>query len=291
MTMHNKSVGTGLSMLGGIAAGAALMYLLDPEEGQARRENLSKSANDALSKAGTSLGALGTVAASSLHSATEGTGSAWSTLADKARELAQSIGEHASTATSTAAAAATAAGATGYAAARDTASDWANRASTSARNAYDSASHSARNAYDSAHHSARDAYDSAAGTASEYYDDARARAGYEEESSYAAPVAIGAGTAALLGAAAVYFLDKEKGADRRQQAVDLLNSVVVNTRSLAHRLADEVKGQVNQYSQGQGQGQPMDYATSDDYVDAGPEVGRTDVSGGSDVSASDRATM
>jgi gas vesicle protein len=243
MSYDNGSMGKGLAMLGGIAAGAALMYLFDPEEGNARRQHLTESANDALSKAGTSLGALGSAAAASLHHGSDSAGSTLSSLAEKARELAATIAERAQSATSGASSAAE----SGYGSARDTASSWVDRASASARGAYDRAASSAGN----------------------LYDDARRQTGLEEErSSYVAPVAIGAGTAALLGAAAVYFLDSEKGPARRQQAYDLANSVVVSTRDLAHQLADKVKGQPAQ----------MDYATSDDYIDESPEVGR-DVSG------------
>jgi hypothetical protein len=261
MTYGNHSTGKTLAMLGGIAAGAALMYLFDPEEGQARRQNLTEGANDALSKAGTSLGALGTAAASSLHGGVDATGSTLSSLAERARALAATIGEHAHAATSAAATGVAGAAERGYGAVRDTTGDWAQRTSTATRNSYDDAAGSTRAAYD---------------RAAKAYDDARAGLRYDvevedEKSSHTGSIVIGTGTAALLGAAAIYFLDSEKGADRRQQAVDLCNRVVINTRELAQDLAEKVKDRMGQ----SGPAAPMDYATSDDYMGTdAPEVGR-----------------
>src|SRR4051812_6258964 len=66
MTCRSNSL---MSLLGGAAAGAVAMYLLDPEQGRQRRENLTESAGGALSGAGESLGR------------------AWENLSDQAKAL------------------------------------------------------------------------------------------------------------------------------------------------------------------------------------------------------------
>src|SRR5439155_2074603 len=48
-------VATALSIAGGIGVGAALMYLLDPEEGQSRRSKLTHLASGAISSTGSAL--------------------------------------------------------------------------------------------------------------------------------------------------------------------------------------------------------------------------------------------
>src|SRR4051812_47304795 len=47
---------TAASLIGGLGVGAALMYLLDPEAGQRRREMLRETAADAIGTAGETLG-------------------------------------------------------------------------------------------------------------------------------------------------------------------------------------------------------------------------------------------
>src|SRR4051812_12308978 len=46
---------SGMSLLGGLAIGAGLMYLLDPEEGQDRRKTLGNLAGGAMSASGSAL--------------------------------------------------------------------------------------------------------------------------------------------------------------------------------------------------------------------------------------------
>ena len=53
MTGRSNSL---ISLLGGAAAGALAMYLLDPEQGRQRREHLAETAGEAVGTAGDSLG-------------------------------------------------------------------------------------------------------------------------------------------------------------------------------------------------------------------------------------------
>ncbi len=213
------------SLIGGAAIGAALMYLMDPEEGEARRKNLQGTVSDGMAKAGTSLGAASATAASTLHdataTATESAGSLWASLSNKASELAQSISKHAHHASS---------------ATVDSASDFAG----SARGAVSSFGQRAKSA-------AADAYDSA-----------KTRTGFEPEHvSYVAPLAISGTTATLVGLAAVYFLDKNRGAARRAQAYAVGCDVVNGTRDLARNVGSRIAGRERP---------PMEYAFSEDYV-------------------------
>src|SRR3954470_9177394 len=52
---HRKTENT-MALLGGALLGAAAMYLLDPEAGRRRREQLAESTGDALGRAGEAIG-------------------------------------------------------------------------------------------------------------------------------------------------------------------------------------------------------------------------------------------
>ena len=228
MSRNNSGIG-GLTLLGGAAVGAALMYLLDPENGEVRRRDAKVAANDVLSKAGTSLGVASASAADTIGSAgstvADSAGSIWSSLAHKASELASSLSGH------------------------------AQHATTAAGEAGASALDSARQAFSSFGRSA-------GSTASDAYDGARIKLGLkEEESSYAAPIAISAGTVAVLGLAAWYFMDPKNGKQRRERALGIANEVVQGTRDLARDAGARLGG--GSRSQ---QASPIEYATSDDYM-------------------------
>jgi hypothetical protein len=235
MTQHN-GLKSGLSMLSGAALGAVFMYLMDPEKGPERRQHAQDLAHDAMAKAGTRLGAtgasIGSAGASAAHavehaasSAGESASSLWSSLAAKTRDLANSIGEQAHRATSSAADT----GADAMHATRDTVSNLTGRARS---------------------------------VASDAYDRARTHMGHEQ-SSYAAPIAISASSAGLLGLAAWYFLDARRGQARRQRvynmACDLVDGTAEMARNVGARLTERSP-------------RPMDYATSDDYVGQVPPV-------------------
>ncbi len=223
MMRKNDLTGPGM-MLGGLAAGLAAMYLMDPERGPARRAALRETAEGALSSLGDSasgplqhLSGLGGVA-----------GSAVSHLSEHAKTVAGQIGQHFS--------------------------DHAGNASTAAHDFVDRASASAHDTYDRA----------------------RTRFGVQPDPStaakvaaVAAPAVMSAGTAALLGAAAIYFLDPDKGSKRRQATYDAVNGIVASARQQFDRLMGN--GEDAETSD------QTDFATSDDYVDDEiPEVGRTD---------------
>lgn len=234
---RNHGIGAGLTMLGGAAVGAALMYLMDPENGPARRHHAREVANDALAKAGTSLGAAGATAAHSLHEATNAAahsaGSLWSTLADKARDLASSLSSHAHHASNTAA-------------------------------------ETGSSAMDSAREAVANLTSHARSTASDAYDRARSRIGFHDEStSHAAPIAISVTTAGLLGLAAWYFLDSKHGKARRERVYNMANDVVQGTCDMARKAGASLSGRSGEPH--------MEYAFSEDYVDEMPAVAESDL--------------
>jgi len=72
-----RKLESGLSLVGGAALGAALMYLLDPDAGRRRREELTDSASNALSGTGEALS------------------STWETVAERARNVGGALAGHA----------------------------------------------------------------------------------------------------------------------------------------------------------------------------------------------------
>jgi hypothetical protein len=72
---------SGLTLLGGLAIGAGLMYLLDPEEGRGRRKYIRKATSGALHSAGDMLG-----------SAYESVADSASSLRGRAGDLSDSAG-------------------------------------------------------------------------------------------------------------------------------------------------------------------------------------------------------
>ncbi len=72
-----RPIEDGLSLLVGAGIGMGLMYLLDPEAGQSRRQRLSKATGDMLGQGGSMLG------------------NAWETISDTAAAAGHSIADHA----------------------------------------------------------------------------------------------------------------------------------------------------------------------------------------------------
>src|SRR6185436_18760595 len=77
-TMRHRKTEDTMFLLGGALLGAAAMYLLDPEAGRRRREQLAETTNDALGRAG------------------EAIGPAWDTLRDRAADYGSRFTEGAS---------------------------------------------------------------------------------------------------------------------------------------------------------------------------------------------------
>ena len=89
-------VGSGLALLGGAAVGAALMYLLDPEEGEHRRRNLAAHGSHAVHSAGSRVGGAWEELADYAHQVTEHVSDHATHVAEKARELGSSASDAAS---------------------------------------------------------------------------------------------------------------------------------------------------------------------------------------------------
>src|SRR4051812_23981262 len=73
---HRKTENT-MALLGGALLGAAAMYLLDPEAGRRRREQLAETTGDAFRNAGDAIGP------------------AWEHLSEQARDFGGRLTEHA----------------------------------------------------------------------------------------------------------------------------------------------------------------------------------------------------
>ncbi|HLL88333.1 MAG TPA: hypothetical protein VK324_03425, partial [Tepidisphaeraceae bacterium] len=88
---------TALSLVGGAAVGAGLMYLFDPEQGRDRRESFGETLSDAASSAASGVGgaskAVGVGTAAAATGVASGASSVWDTIASRARDLADSISE------------------------------------------------------------------------------------------------------------------------------------------------------------------------------------------------------
>lgn len=93
-----------MSLLGGAALGAVAMYLMDPESGRRRRENLGETAGDAIGRTGDALGtawervsegALAAGSAVAASNAYKGTRHALGGAYDSSREAVEGAGERA----------------------------------------------------------------------------------------------------------------------------------------------------------------------------------------------------
>ena len=241
---HRKTENT-MALLGGALLGAAAMYLLDPEAGRRRREQLAETTGDALRNAGDAIGP------------------AWEQLSEHARDLGGRLTEHAASLGSAAADRASRFGSdaadriSGSAAdARDSTSDflggWGDALGSFGRRWRKKARGYGRDAAGTARgyaDSARDYGDSAWGSARDYADRAMGRArgmlpwGHEE--SHAGAYTAAGLTAAALGAGAIYFFDSTNGRQRRKLAADQATRIVNETGRCMRRTGQYVNDLMN----------------------------------------------
>jgi len=207
-----------LSLLGGAAAGAAAMYLLDPEAGSRRREVLTDVTSDALRSGGTHLG------------------SAWEKLSEHARD----IGQHLSATAATAGA--------GMASHLGDAADGARSAASSGTSYVEDLGKSLLQRAKDLTERLTEGASSAGSSVSDYSHDAadsvRAMFGRERE-SHATAYVVGALATAALGAGAMYFLDPERGRSRRAWAGQKANRVLNETSRTFHQAGKQCRHLMN----------------------------------------------
>jgi gas vesicle protein len=193
-----------IALLGGAGIGAALMYLLDPDQGRSRRSEISSRAGEAFSSTGEALDA-------TMHSAGDTAKSFAHRISDYAHDVAGSIGD---------------------------------RAASYVSNTRDSAQQAVGDARDSARHYASDAADRASRLRDKLTDRAnsvwsRARNMGREEKSHPIATATGITTGTIgilaLGAGLMYFMDPRMGRSRRAWARDKVMSVTRRTSRSAER--------------------------------------------------------
>jgi len=204
------------SLLGGAGIGAALMYLLDPELGDERREYLAKVAADSVHGTGDSL-------SDTWHNVADYARDTAHTLADRVRGTSSDVASHASEA------------ADDYSSrARDYGSDWLDSARSYGNRLMKRGRKSGRSAYRSASHTARSYLPESLG-------------GYHETSGGTiAGLSLAAVGCLAFGAGLMYFLDPERGRGRRAWARDKTMKYARETGQAAQGYgkyaADHLKG-------------------------------------------------
>jgi len=199
-----------LSLVGGAILGAAAMYLLDPDAGERRRRELAERTADATSRAGEAIGPM------------------WERVSDTARNFGSSIATGASAFGSSAAAKFDDARSNASSAASDVADKFTKHAS----NLGDRASELGSTLADRVRHFGRHARDAAAAPAAWLHP--------EEESHIGRYAATGIGTL-LLGAAAMYLLDPQRGRTRRTRIIEQATSIVRQTGRSACQLGKDIR--------------------------------------------------
>lgn len=272
--MRNGLLGSaGLSLLGGAAVGAAIMYLLDPESGADRRERIADAVGEALAASG------------------QRVTSAWDTVADKARNLADAIGDKAHAARDRAAGWAASAHDTVHSmteTARESAPDasgfwhrakaWASHLGDRAADLADTARSSAGDVADATLFAARRAGGMARSVARHPMSHTRAlweSSELDDESAFRAhrgPL-IGAGVVGvtLVGVGLLYLLDPNDGAARRQRIYDTLHDAVRGTGDTARRFGQQLGTGLGRRRGGEAS--QTQFASSDQFMS--PEISRS----------------
>jgi hypothetical protein len=209
--MMKRPVEDGLSLLVGAGVGMALMYLLDPDTGSGRRENLQQAARERLAKAGNAASA----GLEHLHDAVDRAAQTPAVqllaarAADAAKGLYNEIGSHAT------------------AAAED-----AHRQATDAAEGFQSKINGKlddlRGKASDLRDRANDLKETARSRYGKWLNRSSLALGRDEDHHYIGQTACALGSLAI-GAGAVYLLDPEMGATRRAQLVDRTTYAVRET--------------------------------------------------------------
>jgi len=233
MTGRSNSL---ISLLGGAAAGAIAMYLLDPDQGRQRREHLTETAGDALSGAGDTLGRT------------------WENLSDQAKALAAAAaakaataGEHAHDAARDFSRSDAVRGARGYASDAGThlsslGSDLLDRVRGLGQRFAGGASGMAEGLSDrssDAADRAREGVWSARRSLGSWV------SGEQERESHLFAHTVGTAAIVAAGAGAMYFLDPERGRGRRAWAGQKLNKIVNDTGRAFHQAGQSCSDLMN----------------------------------------------
>jgi gas vesicle protein len=218
-----------LSLLAGAAVGAVAMYLLDPEAGERRRHRIAEAAGDASHSAGAAVGPI-------LDRMTDTARSVGSTLAGQAGALGQGISDK-----------------------------WTDlRRSDAASGVSDRVSHLGDHAADIAsswRDSLRSAGSRARSAASSYTP--HVTLGDEGRGGHAgAYAATGIGTL-LVGAGLMYFLDPQRGRQRRASAISQAEQCIRGTGRIFNRAGRQFANRAKGYAH-----DAQDWFTTEDAVSA-----------------------
>lgn len=220
--MQHRKTENSLSLLGGALAGAAVMYFLDPDNGDRRRHVAGEAAGETFDSAGNALGR-GWDAARVYGSS----------LAGHAGEYSSQLADHARNA-SVAAAAGLASGAGSLRESRPmrAAGGWANELLDRARGFGSDVSDGAARQSHRARHAAAQAIDADV-----------------HHTNYGGYAATGAGTLAI-GAAMMYFLDPTRGGQRRtrmaREATRICEQTGTAFRETGSRIASRLRQRAGQ---------------------------------------------
>ena len=247
-----------LALVGGAAVGAAAMYLLDPDQGQGRRQDVAGTAADAVSSTRKAVRTSVAGASDSAHSVAN-------TIGKYAKDLAGRVGDHVDDTADAVRGSASHAADAAHSVANRIASyarelagrvsghvgDAAEDAAGAVRSAHKQTRARVSDAVSSAQSYGRGAAKQAKATRDDWTDRASSllgRAKPVESHPYARASGITAGTVGVLvvGAGLMYFLDPERGRTRRAMLRDKVYSTTRQSghkvRQYGHHLGNKAQG-------------------------------------------------